>query len=215
MMTFTMINVEFNTKITTFQDTLQNFERRMTKMRTIISSMALQVVTPDTVSPQHVRKILRQIKEKLVLQPRLQLMGHPDIDVWSFYRHVKMVPLVLQDHLVVTFQIPLVDKENQLDLYKIQNLPVLHPALGIRFHYKVDSHYIAFHHNHSYYMTPDDLEVAACMKTKGAWCKFTSPMYSTVHSPSCISSVFLKKAEQIKELCEVETSLQKTPYAVH
>ena len=64
-------------------------------------------------------------------------------------------------------------------------------------------------------MTPDDLEVAACMRTKGAWCKFTSPMYSTVHSPSCISSVFLKKSEQIKELCEVETSLQKTPYAAH
>ena len=206
---------EFSQKIETVKTTLEVVQLRIKKMGRILTSFSQGAITPEMVSPSHARSILEHVQHKLDSHPRLALFGDALQDIWTFYKHVKMIPIPFQDHLIVTMQIPLVDKDTLLDLYKITNLDVLNPDLGLKFTYQVDQQYIAFSHNRSYYMTPSSVEVASCHLSAGAWCRFSSPMSSTIHAPNCPSAVFLKKEELILEHCEVKPTIQKRPSAIH
>ena len=45
---------------------------------------------------------------------------------------MKVSPVVMDDCLLVTLTIPLIYRSLQIDLYKIENLPALHPDLGVQ-----------------------------------------------------------------------------------
>ena len=50
-----------------------------------------------------------------------------DEDIWSYYSIMRMSPIILDDFLLVILTVPLVDQSLQMDVYKVHNLPTLHP----------------------------------------------------------------------------------------
>ena len=46
--------------------------------------------------------------------------------------------MVMDDFLLILLTIPLTDQSLEMDLYKIYNLPTLHPKLKIEFTYQME-----------------------------------------------------------------------------
>ena len=57
------------------------------------------------------------------------LSEDPETNIWAYYGNVKLTPIILQDYLMLILTVPLVDQSLQMELYKVYNLPMLHPTL--------------------------------------------------------------------------------------
>ena len=75
--------------------------------------------------------------------PRLQLPEDPNINIWNYYSIMKVTPIVMDDFLLIILTIPLTDQSLEMDLYKIYNLPALHPKLKVEFTYQLEGEYLA------------------------------------------------------------------------
>ena len=51
--------------------------------------------------------------------------------------------MIMEGFLIVMLSIPFVDKSLQMDLYKVYNLPVLHPELKVQFSCVLEGEYLA------------------------------------------------------------------------
>ena len=49
----------------------------------------------------------------------------------------------MDDFLLIILTIPLTDQSLEMDLYKIYNLPTLHPKLKVEFTYQLEGEYLA------------------------------------------------------------------------
>ena len=56
---------------------------------------------------------------------QLALSNDPNQDTWSYYEPILINPLVFDDPLVVILQ---VDKSLIMNVYKVDDLPMLHPV---------------------------------------------------------------------------------------
>ena len=79
--------------------------------------------------------------------PRLQLPEDPNINIWN-YSIMKTTPIVMDDFLLIILTIPLTDQSSEMDLYKIYNLPALHPKLKVEFTYQLEGEYLAITKNY-------------------------------------------------------------------
>ena len=81
--------------------------------------------------------------EDIKSNARLRLCEDPETNIWSYYRTVKLTPNLLQDYLMLILTVPLVDQYLQMNLYKVHNLPMLHPALNVHAQYELEGTYLA------------------------------------------------------------------------
>ena len=107
-------------------------------MRALVS----QELNPVIILPDILKKILHRIMEEIKSNARLRLCEDPETDIWSYYGTVKLTPIVLQDYLMLILTIPFVDQSLQVNLYKVHNLPMLHPTLNVHVQYKLEGIYL-------------------------------------------------------------------------
>ena len=94
-------------------------------------ALASQELNPMIIPPDILKKILHRIMEDNKSNVRLRLCEDPETNIWSYYGTVKLTSIVLQDYLMLILTIPLVDQSLQVNLYKVHNLPMLHPTLNV------------------------------------------------------------------------------------
>ena len=78
-------------------------------------------------------KILVRVKHNMRINPHLELTDDPDRINWAYFSIRKVVTMVIDHFLLVMLTIPLFSESLQIDLYKMQNIPALHPDLSIQF----------------------------------------------------------------------------------
>ena len=55
---------------------------------------------------------------------------------------MKIIPIVMDDFLLIILTIPLKDHSLGMNLYKVYNLPALHPELKVEFTYELEGEYL-------------------------------------------------------------------------
>ena len=53
------------------------------------------------------------------------------------------MPIVLEDDLMLILTVPLIDQSLHMNLYKVHNLPMLHPTLHVHAQYEIEGSYLA------------------------------------------------------------------------
>ena len=104
--------------------------------------MASHGVNPLALPPESLRKVLKSIKE-MRQNPGLELPYDPGKYIWSYYSIMRVSPIILDYFLLVILTVPLVDQSLQMDVYKVHNLPALHPDLNIQFTCQLEGKYLA------------------------------------------------------------------------
>ena len=170
-----------------------------------LDTMAHQILTPTLIAPADLREILLHAQEAIRNRPRLKLPTDPTDKLWEYYTYLKIVPVVMNNYLIVVLQVPLVDISTTFQVYEIFNLPALHPKLGIAYQYVLESNFLVVSSDQHYFMMPLETDVMACKLTRGHWCKMRTAMYPVAIIDWCIASLFINDKERIERTCSVKT----------
>ena len=109
--------------------------------------------------------------------------------------------------------VPLVDQSLHMDLYKVHNLPMLHPTLHVHAQYEIEGSYLATVMDGMFITLPTALDVRLCLMTNGHLCMFNQALYPVECTNWCIYALFINNKEQIEKNCFLKT-LNRTTYSL-
>ena len=143
----------------------------------------------------------------------MKLCEDPETNIWSYYETIKLTPIVLQDYLMLILNIPLVDQSLQMNLYKVHNLPMLHPTLNVHAQYEFEGTYLAIMMEDMFISLPTALDVKLCLITNGHLCMFNQALYPMECTQWCICASFISDKNEMKRNCFLNTLNQTTNLA--
>ena len=136
---------------------------------------------------------------------RLKLCEDPETNIWSYYGTVKLTPIVLQDNLMLILTVRLVDHSLHMNLYKVHNLPMLHPTLNLHAQYEIEGPYLATMMDGMFISLPTALDIRLCLMTNGHLCMFNQALYPVDNTNWCIYALFINDMHRIKKNCILKT----------
>ena len=162
-------------------------------------------VNPLIIPPDALRGVLAHIKDDMKRNPRLQLPEDPNVNIWNYYPIMKITPIVMDDFLLIILTIPLTDQSLEMNLYKVYNLPTLHPKLKVEFTYELEGEYLAITKNKLYAALPTAREIRICKGTGGYLCLMNQALYPIDKLEWCIYALFTNNEEKKREYCSINT----------
>ena len=157
------------------------------------------------IPPDALRRVLALIKDDMKRNPRLQLPEDPNVNIWNYYPIMKITPVVMDDFLLIILTIPLTDQSLEMNLYKVYNLPALHPELKVEFTYELEGEYLAITKNKLYAALPTAREIRICKGTGGYLCLMNQALYPVERIEWCIYALFTHNDKKKKEYCSINT----------
>ena len=106
-------------------------------------ALASQELNPMIIPPDILKNILHRIETDIKSHATLNLCDDAETNIWSYYRTIKLTPIVLEDYLMLILTVPLIDQSLHMNLYKVYNLPMLHPTLHVHAQYEIENSYLA------------------------------------------------------------------------
>ena len=156
---------------------VMSLEQNMNAKYEYLRVLSSRQVNPLIIPPDSLRKVLAHVKEDMKRNPRLQLPEDPNINMWNYYSIMKVTPIVMDDFLLMILTIPLTDQSLEMDLYKIYNLPALHPKLKVEFTYQLEGEYLAITKIKLYALLPTAGEIRICKGREGYLCLMNQALY--------------------------------------
>ena len=162
-------------------------------------------VNPLLIPPDALREVLAHIKDDMKRNPRLQLPEDPNVNIWNYYPIMKIMPVVMDDFLLIILTIPLTDQSLEMNLYKVYNLPALHPELKVEFTYELEGEYLAVTKNKLYAALPTAREIRICKGTGGYLCLMNQALYPIDRLEWCVYALFTDDKGKKREYCSINT----------
>ena len=109
--------------------------------------------------------------------------------------------------------VPLIDQSLHMNLYKVYNLPILHPILHVHVQYELESSYLATIMDGMFNTLPTALDVKLCLMTNRHLCMFKQVLYPVEQKNWCIYALFINDEKQIERNCILKTINRTTNLA--
>ena len=165
------------------------------------------------IPPDIFKKILNKIMEDIKSNARLRLSEDPKTIIWAYYGNIKLTPFVLQDYLMLILTVLLIDQSLQMDLYKVYNLPMLHPTLHVHAQYEIEATYLATLMEGMFISLPSTLDVKLCLMTNRHLCMFDQALNPVQRINWCIYALFNNDYDRIRTDCLLKTLARTTNLA--
>ena len=175
--------------------------------------LATQELNPTIIPPDVLKTILHKIEDDIKSHARLKLCEDPNTNIWSYYGTIKLTPIVLHDYLMLILTVPLIDQSLHMNLYKVHNLPMLHPTLQMHVQYELEGPYLATLMDSMFITLPTAMDVRLCLMTKGHLCMFDQALYPMDNTNWCIYALFINDINKIKKNCILKPLNQTTNLA--
>ena len=175
--------------------------------------LATQELNPTIIPPDVLKTILHRIENDIKSNARLKLCEDPNTNIWSYYGTIKLTPIVLQDYLMLILTVPLIDQTLHMNLYKVHNLPMLHPTLQMHVQYEIEGPYLAILMDSMFITLPMAIDVRLCLMTKGHLCMFDQALYPVDNTNWGIYALFINDINTIRKNCILKPLNQTTNLA--
>ena len=167
-------------------------------------ALASKELNPMIIPPDILKNILHRIETDIKSHARLKLCEDLETNIWSYYRPLKLTPIVLEDYLMLILTVPLIDPSLHMNLYKVYNLPMLHPTLHVHVQYEIENSYLATIMDGMFITLLTALDVKLCLMTNGQLCMFKH---------WCIYALLINNERQIERNCFLKTINRTTNLA--
>ena len=97
-----------------------------------------------------------------------------------------------------------------MNLYKVYNLPMLHPTLHVHAQYEIENSYLATVMDGMFITLPTALDVKLCLMMNGHLCMFKQALYPMECMNWCIYALFINDEKQIERNCFLKTMNRTT-----
>ena len=121
----------------------QNIESIYAYLRIMNSHRLDPTVMPVSQLRELLKYVQQEIEGSTRLELPLELNSH---DIQGYYNIIRVTALWTDDVLFIVMTIPLKDTSLQMNVYKIHNLPLIHPKLNISVTYELEGKYLAIGH---------------------------------------------------------------------
>ncbi|KAL4218273.1 hypothetical protein ACF0H5_023009 [Mactra antiquata] len=192
----------------------------LTNLKNEVSMMSIHKLTPFTISPKDLRKLLVDIQDKL--PDTAKLPADPMTDIWYFYDTLKCNAYLDKDKILIILSIPLIDVRENHELYNIINLPlplrnvslINGKHLNMVAQYKLDSEAIIIDKTRTKYSLISKEDFKRCNDRTLRYCDIKRVINPVNLSKSCVISLFLSHSQNIETFCDNNVVLDtKLPYA--
>ena len=188
---------------------VMSLEQNVNMIYEYMRVLSSRQVNPLIIPPDSLRKVLTRVKDDMKRNIRLRLLENPNVNIWNYYTIMKITPVVMNDFLLIILTIPLMDQSLKMDLYKVYNLPALHPKLKIEFIYQVEGEYLAISKSRLYAALPTAREIRICATTEGYLCLMNQALYPVGKIEWCIYALFTQDQDKIREYCAINTQKKR------
>ena len=117
---FLLAMLQVRNRLATMQDGMDNFRIYLAKIHEYMLSLATHKVSPNLIPPADLRSILLDVENKLKANPKLAIPVSEKADTWSYYQFLKINAFVQSNMLIVVLILPLIDRDLEFDLFKVQ-----------------------------------------------------------------------------------------------
>ena len=177
---------------------IQNIESVYAYLR-IMNSHHLD---PTVMPVSQLRELLEYVQQEIEGSSRLALpLELNNHDIQGYYNIIRVTALITDDVLFIVMTILLKDTSLQMNVYKVHNLPLIHPKLNISVTYELEGTYLAIGHEGHYVSLPQEGEVTMCLLTRGGLCRMNQAMYPSDKVDWCIWALFIKNEQMVKKVC--------------
>ena len=155
-----------------------------------------------TAAVTQLRDLQKYVQQEIEGSPRLKLsLELNSHDIQGYYNVIRVTALLTDDVLFIVMTIPLKDTSLQMNVYKVHNLPLIHPKLNISVTYELEGNYLAIGHEGHYVSLPEEGELTMCLLTRGGLCRMNQALYPSDKVDWCIWALFIKDELMIKRKC--------------
>ena len=172
--------------------------------------LSTQQLNPLIIPPDILCQVLDQVKDGIRSNAQLALSEDPSQNIWMYYNIIKVTPIVMDDYLMVILTILLIDLSLDVNLYKVHNLPMLHPQLHIQVVYELEGAYFATHMHGMYATIPKETDIKLCLMSQGHLCMFEEPLYPVDKIDWCLHALFINDLTKIETNCKFTTMIRHT-----
>ena len=163
-------------------------------------------VNPLIIPPDSLWMVLAQAKEDMKRNPWLTLPEDPNINIWNYYSVMKVAPIIMENFLLVILTIPLADQSLVMNLYKVHNMPALHPELHVQFEYQLEGEYLAITKDKQYAALPTAQDIQICETTERYLCPMNQALYPVDKIEWCVYALYRQDTERIGTYCTIVTT---------
>ena len=157
---------------------------------------------PTIMPVSQLRELLKYVQQEIEGSPRLALpLELNNHDIQGYYNIIRVTALMTDDVLFIVMTIPLKDTSLQMNVYKVHNLPLIHPKLNISVTYELEGKYLAIGHEGHYVSLPEEGELTMCLLTGGGLCKMNQALFPSDKVDWCIWALFIKNEQMVKKVC--------------
>ena len=117
---------------------------------------------------------------------------------------------VEENQFLLLIDVPNQDRVQQIQIYKIINLPVLVGNYSMR--YTMDNKYLGVTYDRTKVRDIPEEQFKLCKEANGQFCPLTTPLQPLTNSPSCVAALYTKNSWEIDRLCELTTKTQQELY---
>ena len=131
----------------------------------IISAQKLKLVL---LNPLDLKSLPTKLETELVLYPRFALPQWNGENILVYVQfHETLITFYVRHHICHIIH-PLVDNLLQFNLYRIHNIPLVHPILKKSFRYSIQEEYLVIRSDAQYILFPVSTDILACQVSNGS-----------------------------------------------
>ena len=172
-----------------------------------IDTATTSTLTPHLIPVPVLQKMLYQIESELPPNMHLPI---PSSDPLHFYRYLQTHVLVEENQFLLLIDVPIQDRAQQIQIYKIINLPV--PVGNYSMRYTMDNKYLGVTYDRTKVMDIPEDQFKLCKEANRQFCPLTTPLQPLTNPPSCVAALYTKNSREIDRLCELTTKTQPELY---
>ena len=116
----------------------------------------------------------------------------PSSDPLHFYRYLWSHMLVEESQFLLLIDVPIQDRAQQIQIYKIINLPV--PVGNYSMRYTIDNKYLGVTYDRTKAMDIPEDQFKLCKEANGQFCPLTTPLQPLTNPSSCVAALYTKNS---------------------
>ena len=109
-----------------------------------------------------------------------------------FYRYLRTHILVEGNEFLLLMDVPIQDRAQQIQIYKIINLPV--PGGNYSMRYTMDNKYLGVTYERTKVMGIPEDQFKLCKEANGQFCPLMTPLQPLTNPPSSVAALYTKNS---------------------
>ena len=154
-----------------------------------IDTATTGTLTPHLIPVPDLQKMLYQIESELPPNMHLPI---PSSDPLHFYRYRWSHMLVEESQFLLLIDVPIQDRAQQIQIYKIINLPV--PVGNYSMRYTINNKYLGVTYDRTKVMDIPEDQFKLCKEANGQFCPLMTPLQPLTNPPSCVAALYTKNS---------------------